>query len=69
MKKEQEEDQEEDGAISNNGKGNVVQGSKGQATTEKPSGGVLPAVEGHTLGTRYKLKLFRCIQHAVCQIF
>ena len=21
---------------------------------EKPSGGVLPAVEGHTLGTRYK---------------
>ena len=26
---------------------------------EKPSGGVLPAVEGHTLGTRYKLQICR----------
>ena len=39
-------------------RGNLVQGSNGQATMENPSGGVLPAVEGHTLvqGTKRKKK-------------
>ena len=32
----------------------MVQGGKGQATNEKPSGGVLPVVEGYP---RYKLKV------------
>ena len=51
MEKEQEEDQEEGPpAVA---RGNLFQGSKGQAPMEKPSGGVLLAVEGHTQGTRY----------------
>ena len=55
MEQRQEEDQEEDDVMtSNSGKGVRGPGQQRKATMEKPSGGVLQAVEGHTLGTSYK---------------
>ena len=33
----------------------MVKKSKGQTEVERSGGGLLPSVEGHSLGTRYKV--------------